>query len=208
VNNLIVDAQEVNMVWCGDCLDELVVVHNTIYIPANAPCGEMSGIKTAMVRERVIVRDNIIVNTGTPFIGSSPDTMSLESDFNLFYHHRTVRAPDEFRYGSRVGKRDRVTRAQWLGLGRDRHSVFDRAPIFQDPPQNGDLETNQWGFRVPISVAEARSWFFLRAGSPGVRAASDRSDIGISRSSSSPASPARSGRRATAPSTPQALRLE
>jgi hypothetical protein len=205
INNLIVDAQEVNMIWCADCVSELAFIHNTIYIPANRRCGEMQGIKTAMVRDRVLVRDNIVVNTSSPYVGSAPETQSMTSNFNLFYQH--TRGNDEFRYGPRNGSKNRVSRMEWLRLGRDSESIFDVLPGFEDPPQYEDFSANRWGFRIPTSAAEARSWFFLRKGSPGTGAASDKSDIGISRT------PVRgpTGRTAiprTRPSAPQGLTLD
>jgi hypothetical protein len=89
--------------------------------------------------------------------------------------------PDEFRHGPRTQTtKTRVTRADWLALGRDRNSIFDTKPDFANPPQYEDFKENRWGFRIPSTAAEARSWFTLKDRSSGTRGASDRRDIGIS----------------------------
>jgi len=187
INNLIVSAQEANLVLCADCVSEFVFVHNTLYEPPGRPCGDMEGIKTALVKDSVTVRDNIVVSLNSAHVGSSMETRAMTSDFNMFYHHK--RGTDEFRYGPRSGSPNRVSRSEWLNLGRDNQAIFDTLPAFRDPPEYQDFSANRWGFRIPNSAAEARSWFFLTEGSSGTGAASDKRDIGITVTPVSPPSP-------------------
>ena len=68
----------------------------------------------------------------------------------------------------------------WVAqTGEDTNSIVRQEPLFVDAPLNNDFTENRWGFRIPDTVAEARSWFQLIAGSPGKGAASDGTDMGF-----------------------------
>ena len=182
-NNLIVDGQEMIQAggpgWPG--ADELHLIHNTFYIPTNKPCYDFHGAQTVNVRQRLVVRDNLFINKAKMWLSVGQEVKTLQSDYNLFFHYDGS-SRDEFRTSS-VSSPLVFTGyyfGAWQALrGQDPHSLHQQRPLFANAPEYEDFAVNQWGFRVPSSVAEARSWFSLASGSPGKNAASDGTDMGI-----------------------------
>lgn len=178
VNNLLVDAQDMfqaGVNWEG--AREAHILKNTFYIPANKPCYGFTGMNLYNVKQGAIVRDNILVNKRDGWIGISDAGLPLlSSDFNLNYSYQPK--IDEYYL---IDRGTKILYEEWVALsGEDKNSIVRQAPQFTDPPQYGDYSANQWGFRIPRSVDEARSWFVLKPGSPGKNAASDGTDVGIS----------------------------
>ena len=175
-NNLLVDAQDMvkaGAAWEG--ADELYVIHNTFWTPANNPCNVYREIQANNVRDKIVIKDNVIVSVSDNWMTiASTQIPFLTSDFNLGYRYEGI-ANNEFDIdGSQLIHEDWVAQT-----GQDSNSIVRQEPLFVDAPQYEDFSENQWGFRIPSSVAEARSWLTLAAGSPGKNAASDGKDIGI-----------------------------
>jgi hypothetical protein len=179
VNNLIVDSQD--MIQAGknwEGAQNLLVVHNTFYIPANKPCYGLSGITIYSITKTAVVRDNVLVNKRDGFLNVSDATaVFLKSNYNLYYNYE--KTTQEFKF--KDAELD-VPYETWVSrTGEDQQSVIRQAPLFSNPPQYEDYSAHPRGFRVPRSVSEARSWFLLKDGSPGRNRASDGIDMGISR---------------------------
>ena len=189
INNLLANAQDMvkaGAAWLG--CDEIYIIHNTFWIPANKPCGNYSGLQLNRVRKKAIVMNNILVNKDKLWLVIPQKLLpNLVSDNNLFYHHdkSSKRGFSLYRAGA-AKKSGEVSWNAWQSrTGQDRHSIVGKPPVFTDAPQYslplpipGNAE-NQWGFWIPGSAAEARRRFALQPGSPGKNAASDGKDIGI-----------------------------
>jgi hypothetical protein len=176
-NNLLVDGQDMfqaGATWDG--ADDVSIVNNTFYIPSNKPCYGFTGLNLYSIHGTADFRNNIVINKDDGFLTVSDSSMSrLKSDYNLYKNY--FRTTEEFFLSDRGVK---VPIEDWRKLsGQDAHSVARLMPVFTNPPQYQDFDANQWGFRIPTSAAEARSWFVLRSGSPGQAVASDGGDIGI-----------------------------
>ena len=178
VNNLFVDAQDMFASQMHEGVDEVHMVHNTFWIPANKPCYGFTGINLAGVHQLAEVRNNLLVNKQTDIFFHVTDAVIplLESDYNLFYYYG-AQTTEEFKL---LDQGRMVPLETWRSIsGQDPDSIGRQQPLFVDPPQYEDFSMNQWGFRIPSSVAQARAWLTLRAGSPGAGAGSDGLDMGI-----------------------------
>jgi hypothetical protein len=176
-NNLFVDGQDMfqaGKTWKGAA--EVTIVSNTFYIPANKPCYGFTGMNLYQIAKSAVVRDNIFVNKHDGFMAVSDQSIGkIQSDYNLFFNYESTTR--EFHL---IDRGTKVSYEDWRQLSdQDGHSIVRQPPAFVDAPQYADADANKWGFRIPASVAEARSWFVLQASSPGKGAASDGDDIGI-----------------------------
>ena len=181
-NNLMVDGQDMfqaGVNWDGAL--RATLVKNTYYIPANKPCYGFTGFNFYNVKQAVILRDNIVINKRDGWMTVGNASMPLvSSDYNLMYNYE--KTTEEYNLLDRNLK---VPYEEWVRLtGQDKNSKPRQQPLFIDAPQYGDFAANQWGFRIPRSATEARSWFALKSGSPGKGAASNGTDIGVNSSTS------------------------
>jgi hypothetical protein len=176
-NNLLVDAQDMfqaGVTWDG--VQQGTIVKNTFYIPENKPCYGFTGPNFYRVKQSVRFRDNILVNKRDGWMTvSNASLLLLSSNYNLMYNYQQT--TEEYNL---LDRRRKVLYEEWVTLtGQDRNSKPRQRPVFADAPQYGDFAANQWGFRIPGSVAEAKSWFALKPDSPGKGVASDGGDIGM-----------------------------
>ena len=175
-NNLLVDAQDMikaGAAWPG--VDDLIVIHNTFWIAPNNPCAVYREIQASNVRDQILIQDNIIVSVSDNWLTIASSQIPITtSNYNLLYRH-AGNAGDEFNIDT-----VKLFYEDWVAqTGEDTNSIVRQEPLFVDAPLNNDFTENRWGFRIPDTVAEARSWFQLIAGSPGRNAASDGLDMGI-----------------------------
>lgn len=174
-NNLVVDAADVFNTGSGRAgVDDVSIVHNTFWIPANKPCYGLSGPNLTSVR-KAVVTDNLTVTKQDGFLGGSDLSIPvIASDYNLFFGY--VPTTQQFIYTTNNQK---VPLAAWrTRTGQDLHSVIVQ-PQFVNAPQYLDMTANPWGFRIPTSADEARAWLSLVPCSPGKNAASDGRDQGM-----------------------------
>ena len=157
----------------------VIVRHSTYYSPHNHPCGSDPGIDPTNVRQQILIRNNLFaVVFNNWWRGLSSQMSFYTSDYNMGIHW------DDRTNQVRLDGNE-IPLAQWkAATGKDARSfvarpVFVDAPVFASPMPTTGNASNQWGFRVPTSVAQVRGWFALAAGSPGKGAASDGFDIGI-----------------------------
>jgi hypothetical protein len=177
VNNLLVDAQDMFQTGSGrEGAEDVSILHNTFWIPANKPCYGFSGLNLYAVSRRGHVTNNVIVNKQEGFIAvSDASVATIASDYNLFFTY--VPTTKEFNF---IDRKLMVPIETWRSMtAQDSHSLARQAPQFVNEPQYEDYTANQWGFRIPPSVSEARRWLSLKAGSPGKNSASDELDRGF-----------------------------
>ncbi|MCZ6775275.1 MAG: Ig-like domain-containing protein [Ignavibacteria bacterium] len=181
-NNILVDSQDTvkaGAAWSG--ADEVYIIHNTFWIPDNVPCTDYSGLQISKVRDKLVVKDNIIISTSKPWANiRTSQTSILTSDYNLFFHYDNNTERD-----FKIDSEDEIIDVWYSVTGEDSNSLVNPPVEFVDPPRyveplpSSGNQANEWGFKIPQTVAEARSWLTLKAGSPGKNAASDGTDIGI-----------------------------
>jgi hypothetical protein len=178
-NSIIVSGQNTVRTVGEEGGSHVIVRHSTFYTPSNHPCGSDAGIDPTNVRQQVVIENNIVaVNSNNWWRALTSQLPFYRSDYNLGYHWQTTSGRD-LRLDSSM-----LSLEQWrVATGQDLHTIKAR-PLFVDAPlyasqlpATGDA-SNQWGFRVPSSVAQVRGWFALQAGSPGKGAGSDGLDMG------------------------------
>jgi hypothetical protein len=148
-------------------------------MPANHPCGSNVGIDGTNVRQLVYLRNNILVTQVQQWWKATRSQLGFyTSDHSMGHQWESRGAELELDGGD-------LSLEQWrTATGLDRNTIraapqFVDAPVYASSMPGVGNETNQWGFRVPTSAAQARAWFALRTGSPGRNAGSDGLDIGI-----------------------------
>jgi hypothetical protein len=158
----------------------VIVRHSTFYTPDRHPCGSDAGIDPTNVRQQVVIQNTLVaVNANNWWRANSSQLGFYQSNYNLGWHWDSSGGADLRLDGSQISL------AQWrtatkLDLNTIRaRPVFADAPDYVSPLPTTGSQANQWGFRVPTSVAQVRGWFTLQAGSPGKGAGSDGKDIGI-----------------------------
>lgn len=198
VNNLFAvsqDGVQAGPNWVAGA-KEVHYIHNTYYLPANDPCNKGGGVNAYNIFGKLIMKDNVFVKKGAGYLNTRfvEDTVPKEfiSDYNLGYGS-DANIGEEFSYPVYFKNTNSISfdykprsHAQWTTLtGQDKNSIFHKKPLFADAPvytiplPSPGNEANQWGFRIPKTTAEARSWFELLDGSPGKSSASDGLDQGI-----------------------------
>jgi hypothetical protein len=177
-NSIVVSGQNTVRTNGEEGGSHVIVRHTTFYTPGNHPCGSDAGMDPTNVRQQVVIQNNLVaIRSSTWWRGLTSQMGFFTSDYNLGYHWNS--SGNQLQLDGSM-----VTLAQWrAATGLDSHSinarpVFVDAPVYASPmPSTGDA-SNQWGFRVPSSVAQVRAWFTLQPGSPGKGAASDGLDMG------------------------------
>lgn len=174
-NNLLVDSQDI-IYADADNMMVYTANHNTFWIPDNDPClgaeGWMLGASAGTFDTSATMTNNIYVGNGDAILSVDTANVSkITSNYNLLHDYSLVRWWVSGSY---------LNTATWKSnSGEDANSVIGSPPVFVDPPEFEDFEANEWGFKIPTSVAEARAWMALAPGSPGKAAASDGQDMGI-----------------------------
>ena len=199
-NSVIVNGQNTVRTVGEEGGSHVIIRHSTFYTPNGHPCGSDAGIDATNVRQQVVIQNNIVaVNTNNWWRGLSSQLGYYSSNYNLGFHWDVSGGRDVRLNGNEMGL------DEWRSAtGLDSRSIRAR-PIFADQPEyvsprpSIGSPSNQWGFRVPSSVAQVRAWFALQPGSPGKGAASDGLDMGITAGGS--------GGGTTAPVAPSNLRI-
>ena len=196
--------------------------------PANpVGCGYTEGLNISGpdggVRLVCVIRDNVFWFERKAYIqfaagsGNLTTGASNEIDYNLYHTYDPAQNPsNRFKIdGSSAWKTFETWKVALAAKGirgRDAHSLEttgQNGPVFADPPVYANpqpipgTDANHYGFRIAPSLAAARSWFILQAGSLGKKAASDGLDMGINGvvpSITPPSDP-------TAPRSPTNLRI-
>jgi hypothetical protein len=201
----------------------LRVTNNTYWCPAYRPVNVGAGMRIPGITSEIQVRNNIFVMDGS-VIYQVQDNGSvqpnnridqkaiLNSDYNLVYQRDG--ATGKF---VRLNGMDRGLTTWQRESGRDANSKFNELPVFvneptlRNPLPNPGNARNNWGWdrAIPRTVGNnfadlqtIRAWFGLSNESPGKRAASDGSDMGIRplTGTSGPTGP-------TGPTAPRNLRI-